>query len=230
MEEYSKVSDLEGGTKTGPIYNFLSRVYLFLVAELAYTLCFVLLATATETSSAYILENNALLIAASIGCFVFLVLLFPFKGRRLVNLFLLWAFVTCISYLLSVACAKLQLEGKSDVLITALFTTLLAFGALSFFVLQTRIDFTFVRTALFGCFVGLGTWSLVVAIFGFQVEMLYSLAGTFIFCLYIVFDTSRLVQTRPLMDPLEASISLYLGIINLFVHLVDLLNKLRGGK
>jgi len=56
--------------------------------------------------------------------------------------------------------------------------------------------------------------------------MMYSAGGALIFCGYIVFDTWRILHQIQPDDYVEAAIQLYLDIVNLFLHILEILLKL----
>jgi FtsH-binding integral membrane protein len=68
-------------------------------------------------------------------------------------------------------------------------------------------------------------WGFVISIFGYKQSFLYSLFGAFVFALYILFDTSLIMQRLSYDEYVLGAISLYLDILNLFIFLLDLLGR-----
>ncbi|CAM9318519.1 unnamed protein product [Ectocarpus sp. 12 AP-2014] len=87
------------------------------------------------------------------------------------------------------------------------------FLGLTLFTFQTKIDFSFLGGALFASIWVLMLWGVVMSVFGFQQSYLYSLFGAIIFSLYILYDTSLLMNHLGYDEYIIASISLYLDIL-----------------
>eukprot|EP00971_Amphidinium_carterae_P273971 5437504-Amphidinium_carterae.1 len=79
---------------------------------------------------------------------------------------------------------------------------------------------------------------LVMRICGLQVEwlvMLYNLCGVFLFCVYIIFDTQKILgqwgghqRQFQIDDYCMAALQLYLDIIELFLFLLRLFGNRRS--
>ena len=65
--------------------------------------------------------------------------------------------------------------------------------------------------------------------FGSGAHLVYSLIGAILFAGYILYDTSEILHRLGPDDYIEATISLYLDIINLFFYLLEILRLLSGG-
>jgi protein lifeguard len=103
--------------------------------------------------------------------------------------------------------------------------TLAIFAALTIFTFQSKIDFSFLGAGLFAALWVLLIWGFVISIFGYRQSFLYSLFGAFVFALYILFDTSLIMQRLSYDEYVLGAISLYLDILNLFIFLLDLLGR-----
>ena len=77
----------------------------------------------------------------------------------------------------------------------------------------------YLGAALFGLIV----WGIINIIFGFRLQFLYSLFGALLFCGFIVYDTYAVSQEYEIDQYVEASIALYLNLVNLFLYLLQLL-------
>jgi len=112
----------------------------------------------------------------------------------------------------------------------ALGGTGLIFLTLSGYVLTTRKDFSFMRG-----FLMTGLIVIIVAMLAnifFQIPALslaISAAAVMIFSGLILFDTSRIIHGGE-TNYIRATVSLYLDIYNLFVHLLHLLAVLSGNR
>lgn len=156
---------------------------------------------------------------------VFLLLLFVGQHNLAVGLplFCLWSLLTGIELALALVSVDENLGGK----ILAL-TAMLTFAA--FLVgAYAGIDFSFLGSTLFA--------GLTLVLLGGLYRLLFSISdgwrrllalfGCAVFVGYLVFDFNRLTRS-PRNDwekALDLAISLYLDIINLFLHLLDLLHR-----
>ena len=117
----------------------------------------------------------------------------------------------------------LALPNGGALVMQALGGTALVFFGLSAYVLTTRKDFSFL-----GGFLMIGLLVMVVASIAnlfFQVpaaSLAISAAAVFIMSGLILFDTSRIIHGGE-TNYIRATVSLYLDIYNLFVHLLHLL-------
>ena len=64
---------------------------------------------------------------------------------------------------------------------------------------------------------------------GFLEEVSVPAGSALLFCGFILYDTSNLLHLYGPDDYVEASIALYLDIINLFLYLLEILRMLQGG-
>jgi modulator of FtsH protease len=122
----------------------------------------------------------------------------------------------------------LALPNGGELVMQALGGTALVFFGLSAYVLTTRKDFSFL-----GGFLMIGLLVMVVASIAnlfFQVpaaSLAISAAAVFIMSGLILFDTSRIIHGGE-TNYIRATVSLYLDIYNLFVHLLHLLGIFSG--
>lgn len=56
-------------------------------------------------------------------------------------------------------------------------------------------------------------------------ELVFAAAGALLFCGFIIYDTHLLMHKLSPEDYIVAAISLYLDIINLFLHLLNFVDK-----
>ena len=156
---------------------------------------------------------------------VFLLLLFVGQHNLAVGLplFCLWSLLTGIELALALVSVDENLGGK--VLALTAMLTFAAFLAGAY----AGIDFSFLGSTLFA--------GLTLVLLGGLYRLLFSISdgwrrllalfGCAVFVGYLVFDFNRLTRS-PRNDwekALDLAISLYLDIINLFLHLLDLLHR-----
>lgn len=120
------------------------------------------------------------------------------------------------------------IPGGSGIIAQALGGTALIFFALSAYVLTTKKDFSFL-----GGFLIVGLLVAVVAMlanFFFQipaVSLAISSAVIFIMSGFILFDTSRIIHGGE-TNYIRATVSMYLNIYNIFIHLLSILGVFGG--
>ncbi|MCL6414872.1 Bax inhibitor-1/YccA family protein [Aestuariirhabdus sp. Z084] len=124
--------------------------------------------------------------------------------------------------------AYLTLPNGSSIVTTALGMTGLIFFSLSGYALTTRKDFSFLRGFLFVGLIVLIAASLIGMFFEVSgLHIAISVAAVLIFSGYILYDTSNIIhggETNYVM----ATVSLYLNIYLLFVHLLNLVGIFGG--
>jgi modulator of FtsH protease len=134
-----------------------------------------------------------------------------------------------VGFLLSpMVAAYLAIPGGPTIVLNALATTALLFGALSIYAVSTRKDFSFM-----GGFLMVGLVLVLIAIVAnlfLQVPLLslvISGAAVLLMCGLILFDTSRMVNGGE-TNPVVLTVSLFANIVVLFSHLLHLFAVLSG--
>ena len=123
----------------------------------------------------------------------------------------------------------LALPNGSSVVMTALGGTGVIFLALSAYALTTRRDFSFLGGFLFTGFIVVIV-AAVANIF-LQIPLLSLVISAVVILImsgFILFDTSRMINGGE-TNYLFATVSLYLSIFNIFIHLLHLLGIANGG-
>jgi len=208
--------------------GFIRKVYGILSFQLLLTFATAAVMSLHKGIREYVISSIGWFYASLVLSIVTLVALICYKNRHPHNMILLtlWTFVE--AYTIGVVTAIYTDAGKGDIVLQALFITMAVFIGLTIFTVQSKINFSFLGAALGLCLWILILWGLIIAVFGWKDDYLYSLFGAIVFSLYIVFDT-WLLHAR--LDPDEyilAAISLYLDIINLFLHILSLLSNDRN--
>ena len=122
----------------------------------------------------------------------------------------------------------LSLPGGSMMIMQAMGTTAVAFLGLSGYALTSQKDFSYM-----GGFLMVGLIVAVVAMVAnifLQIPALslaVSSAIVFIMCGLILFDTSRIINGGE-TNYIRATVSLYLNIYNMFIHLLHLISVFSG--
>ena len=110
----------------------------------------------------------------------------------------------------------------------AAFITGIAFAGLSFYTIRSKKDFSFMGGMLITGLIVLFVIGLFAMISGNpDIRLLYAAGGVFLFCGFIIYDTSNILRRYPTDEYISATLSLYLDIFNLFLMLLHLLSGSR---
>ncbi len=162
----------------------------------------------------------------------FLIVCIPNLSRTVpINYFLLLGFTVCESYLVAFLCVY----SLPKTVFMAASMTLVMVLALTVYAITTKNDLTMMGGVLF---IGLAAL-ILLGVFGLFFDspflhIVICLGGTFLFSFYLIYDTQLIIGNKKEMvdmdDYILGSFNLYLDIINLFVHILSLLSKVKGEK
>ena len=97
---------------------------------------------------------------------------------------------------------------------------------LTLFAMQSRVEWSFLGAGLYGSLYLLIVAGLLGLLLRSDLLMtLYALAGSLIFCIYIIYDTYLITRKLGYDDYIVAAIELYLDMLNLFLFLLSLLGR-----
>ncbi|XP_060633490.1 protein lifeguard 4 [Anolis sagrei] len=199
---------------------FLRKVYSILSVQIFLTTVTSAIFLYSSTVRTFVHESPALLLLSLLGSLVVVVALTLYRHQHPVNLYLLFGFT--ILEALTVAITVTFYEVS--VVLQAFILTTGVFLALTAYTLQSKRDFSKAGAGLFACL-----WILVLASFlkfffySEVVEVVFAAAGALVFCGFIIYDTHLLMHKLSPEEYILAAINLYLDIINLFLHLLRLL-------
>lgn len=213
---------------------FIRKVYTILSMQLAFTTflsaAFMLSAAVTR----WALHNTWVVWPAIIGSIVSLVALQFLRDRAPMNMYLLGAFTAFESLAVAVVCAAYAASGLGYVVLQAAFLTLLVFVSLTAYCWRSKRDFSFLGGFLWAALLvvlGASVLNWVLGLcghyspgFAFGVSVLSAL----VFIGYLLFDTSMLLHHLSPDEYVTAAISLYLDVLNLFLHLLRILSYLQS--
>lgn len=120
----------------------------------------------------------------------------------------------------------LAMTNGTALIMQALGSTALIFLALSAYVLTSRKDFSFI-----GGFLMAGMIAVIIAMIAnifLQIPIMQVVISSVVVLImsgFILFDTSRIINGGE-TNYIRATVSLYLNLFNLFIHLLNLLNIL----
>uniref|UniRef100_A0A8D0RH11 Transmembrane BAX inhibitor motif containing 4 n=1 Tax=Sus scrofa TaxID=9823 RepID=A0A8D0RH11_PIG len=205
---------------------FLRKVYSILSLQ-------VLLTTMTSTFflyfdsvRAFVHESPALILVFALGSLGLILALTLNRHKHPLNLYLLFGFTLLealtvafvVFYNFTVTFYDVYIVLQAFILTTAVFL------GLTVYTLQSKRDFSKFGAGLFAvlwilCLSGI----LKVFFYSETVELVLAAVGALLFCGFIIYDTHSLMHRLSPEEYVLAAISLYLDIINLFLHLLRVL-------
>ena len=211
---------------------FIKKVYTILYLQLMLTIGVCSLFVYNENIKKYIQGTNgqAMLITSMIFMFVIMLILIctSIARRKPYNYIILSLFTIFISYNLGIISSYYD----TNILFLASSCTCLITLGLTLFAFQTKYDFTGLGPyilSLLLILIFMGIMSIFIK--NDLYNIIYSSLGALIFSFYIIFDTQLIIGGKHKKyqfddeDYIFAALSLYLDIINLFIYLLDLLNR-----
>lgn len=204
--------------------DFLRKVYSLLSLQLVLTTATSALFMFCLPLRNFVHSSPGLVLVSALGSLVLLLALFVYRHQHPVNLYLLLTF----TLLEAVSVATTVTFYDYSTVFQALILTSVVFAGLTAFTFQSKRDFSKLGAGLSSCLLILVVAGLFSIFFQSDTtELLLSAAGALLFCGFIVFDTFLLMKQLSPEEHILASINLYLDIINLFLHLLRLLDSLK---
>eukprot|EP00929_Paragymnodinium_shiwhaense_P116912 TRINITY_DN86942_c0_g1_i1.p1 TRINITY_DN86942_c0_g1~~TRINITY_DN86942_c0_g1_i1.p1 ORF type:complete len:241 (+),score=56.54 TRINITY_DN86942_c0_g1_i1:86-808(+) len=212
--------------------GFVRKVYSILCVQLAFTAA--LGAAIVHQGPAWVKANGWLSAMSLVGMLVtvFIMLCCSEQLRRFPNNYIVLCLLT-VSMGISVGCTCTRYP--THVVLLAAGTTVGIFAGMTLYAWTTKTDFTGMGPYLFAAVITLIVFGLALSIlnaFGVHLKMLhvaYNALGVLLFTFYIVFDTQLMMGeygghqcSFGIDDYAFAAIALYMDIINLFLHLLEL--------
>ncbi|WP_456402972.1 Bax inhibitor-1/YccA family protein [Hydrogenimonas sp.] len=141
------------------------------------------------------------------------------RSKPGLNLVMLFAF----TFLTGITLVPLLAAVGSGVVAQAFFLTAVIAGGLSLYAMQTSRDFSSWGKPLFIALIILVVGSLVNLFLGSSLlQVAIAGAGALLFSIMIIFDTQRIIR-GDFATPVEAAVSIYLDVLNLFISLLQIL-------
>ncbi|XP_020641715.3 protein lifeguard 4 [Pogona vitticeps] len=199
---------------------FLRKVYIILSVQIFLTTVTSAAFLYSNTIRTFVHESPVLLLVSLLGSLVVIVALTLYRHQHPVNLYLLFGFtlLEALTVAITVTFYEVSVVLQAFILTTAVFL------ALTTYTLQSKRDFSKTGAGLFACL-----WILFLASFlnlffhSEVIELVFAAAGALLFCGFIIYDTHLLMHKLSPEEYILAAINLYLDIINLFLHLLRLL-------
>ena len=217
--------------------DFIKKVYTLLSIQLIFTSCLTSLFVLNDNVKQFgqSEKGRGLLMLAMIVSLITLIapLCCCINAYRTFpqNYVILSFFTLSMSYMVAITASTYS----PDTVLYAFIITSIVTIALTIYATQTKYDFTASGGILLSFLVGLIVLGFLnIFIQNKFVETLIAAAGAIIFSMYIVYDTQLIVGGKhkkyqfDIDDYVFATITLYLDIINLFLYILELLDKRRS--
>ncbi|RZB41020.1 lifeguard 4 [Asbolus verrucosus] len=200
--------------------GFIRKVYGLLSMQLLLTVVVAAIFMFTPQIKSFVQTNDWMMFIPMFGSFILLFALHIKRRETPTNLILLAAFTVFQAYTVGV----IVTYYSQAVVLQALLLTLIVLTALTLYTFQTKHDFSAMYSGMFAglCILLVGGFFQIV----FQsntFEIILSLGGAFLFCLFIVFDTQMMMKNLSAEEYILATINLYMDIINLFLYILRIL-------
>ncbi|XP_063783629.1 protein lifeguard 4 [Pseudophryne corroboree] len=203
--------------------DFLRKVYSILFVQVLLTTVTAAVFLYFDSVRSFVHESPALLLISAIGSLGTIIALTINRHRHPVNLYLLFGFTLLEAITVAIAVTYYEVA----VVVQAFILTTAVFFGLTAFTFQSKRDFSKLGAGLFA-----GLWILIIAAFlrlffySETIELVIAAGGALLFCGFIIYDTHLLLHKLSPEEHILAAINLYLDIINLFLHLLRLLEAI----
>ncbi|KAF1475431.1 Protein lifeguard 4, partial [Eudyptula minor novaehollandiae] len=200
---------------------FLRKVYSILSIQVLLTTVTSAIFLYSTGVQAFVHERPALLLISGFGSLAIIVALTLYRHQHPVNLYLLFGFCSLNDSLLLLFIVTFY---DASIVLQAFTLTTAVFLGLTAYTLQSKRDFSKFGAGLFACL-----WILIFSgflrlfFYSETIELVFAAAGALLFCGFIIYDTHLLMHKLSPEEYILAAINLYLDIINLFLHLLRLL-------
>ncbi|NWI51836.1 LFG4 protein, partial [Calyptomena viridis] len=200
---------------------FLRKVYSILSIQVLLTTVTSAIFLYSTGVQAFVHERPALVLISGFASLAVVVALNLYRHQHPVNLYLLFGFCSLIDRLLFLFIVSFY---DVSIILQAFILTTAVFLGLTAYTLQSKRDFSKFGAGLFACL-----WILIFSgflrlfFYSETIELVFAAAGALLFCGFIIYDTHLLLHKLSPEEYILAAINLYLDIINLFLHLLRLL-------
>lgn len=212
---------------------FIRKVFLVLTAQLMVTFAFVAVFTFVDQVKVFVAANMWTYLVSYIVFFVSVCVISccgNVRRRHPWNLVALSILTLSMSYMVGMIASF----HETDSVIMAVGITAIVCFTVVIFSLQTKYDFTSCYGVLFVCLI-------VLIVFGFLcifirdkiLHIVYAGLGALLFTCFLAVDTQMLLGNKELaLSPEEyvfAALNLYTDIINIFLYILAIIGRARGG-
>ncbi|XP_023572039.1 protein lifeguard 4 [Octodon degus] len=215
---------------------FLRKVYSILSLQVLLTAVTSTVFLYFESVRTFVQESPALILVSALGALGLIFALILYRHKHPLNLYLLFSFtlLEALTVAVTVTFYDMYVILQAFILTAAVFLGLTEKKILSgstSFVVAILFGKTEYPTLLNFCFYRLFAALCILCLAGFlkvffhseTMELVLAAGGALLFCGFIILDTHSLMHKLSPEEYVLAAISLYLDIINLFLHLLRFL-------
>uniref|UniRef100_G3U1N3 Transmembrane BAX inhibitor motif containing 4 n=1 Tax=Loxodonta africana TaxID=9785 RepID=G3U1N3_LOXAF len=201
-------------------YKIIKKLYALLPHSSLYLQSLSTCYFKLESTFTVLSFSPALILVFAFGSLGLILALTLNRHKHPLNLYLLFGFTV----LEALAVATVVTFYDVYIILQAFILTTAVFLGLTAYTLQSKRDFSKFGAGLFAalwifCLSGF----LKLFFYSETMELVLAAGGALLFCGFIVYDTHSLMHRLSPEEYILAAISLYLDIINLFLHLLRLL-------
>ncbi|XP_069552241.1 glutamate receptor, ionotropic, N-methyl D-aspartate-associated protein 1b (glutamate binding) [Brachyistius frenatus] len=212
---------------------FIRKVFLVLSAQLMVTFAFVAVFTFVDEVKRFVMVNTWTYMLSYAVFFVSACVISccgSVRRRHPWNLIALSVLTLSMSYMVGMIASFHETES---VIMAVGITSFVCFTVV-IFSLQTKYDFTSCYGVLFVCLIVLIIFSLLCIIIRNRIlQIVYAGLGALLFTCFLAVDTQLLLGNKELsLSPEEyvfAALNLYTDIINIFLYILAIVGRARGG-
>ncbi|XP_030012895.1 glutamate receptor, ionotropic, N-methyl D-aspartate-associated protein 1b (glutamate binding) [Sphaeramia orbicularis] len=212
---------------------FIRKVFLVLTAQLVVTFAFVAVFTFVDEVKVFVAENMWTYLVSYIIFLVSVCVISccgDFRRKHPWNLVALSILTLAMSYMVGMIASF----HETDSVIMAVGITAIVCFTVVVFSLQTKYDFTSCYGVLFVCLIVLILFGLLCIIIRDKIlHIVYAGLGALLFTCFLAVDTQMLLGNKELaLNPEEyvfAALNLYTDIINVFLYILAIIGRARGG-
>ncbi|XP_072915678.1 protein lifeguard 4 [Hemitrygon akajei] len=202
--------------------GFLRKVYSILSVQIILTTVMSAVFLHSNTVKEFVHASPSLVLITAFGSLGLIIALAIYRHQHPVNLYLLFGFTLFEASTV----ATIVTFYDYSVVLQAFALTTAVFIALTVYTFQSKRDFSKYAASLFACL-----WILLLAgllrlfFWSNTMELVFASAGALLFCGFIIYDTHVLMHKLSPEEYVLASINLYLDVINLFLHILRILQS-----
>uniref|UniRef100_F7IDT1 Transmembrane BAX inhibitor motif containing 4 n=1 Tax=Callithrix jacchus TaxID=9483 RepID=F7IDT1_CALJA len=199
---------------------FLRKVYSILSLQVLLTTMASTVFLYFESIRTFVHDSPALILLFALGSLGLIFALNLNRHKYPLNLYLLFGFTLLEALTVAVVVTFYDVH----IILQAYILTTGVFFGLTMYTLQAKRDFSKLGAGLFA-FLWILCLSGFFKLFFYSetMELVLAAAGALLFCGFIIYDTHSLMHKLSPEEYILAAISLYLDIINLFLHLLRFL-------
>ncbi|XP_056654385.1 protein lifeguard 4 isoform X2 [Monodelphis domestica] len=200
--------------------GFLRKVYSIVFLQVLLTTVTASIFMYFDSIQIFVHKSPALILISLLGSLGLILALMLNRHKHPLNFYLLFGF----TFLESLTVAAAVTFYDVYVVLHAFMLTTAVFLGLTLYTLQSKRDFSKLGAGLFAFLFILFLSGFLKFFYNNElVEVIFSAMGALLFCGFIIYDTHLLMHKLSPEEYILAAINLYLDVINLFLHLLRLL-------